>query len=57
MFWDACGISITEEMDDSQCKTQFKSILAILKDLSIEVRKIKSKVIFTDALADTLYLY
>lgn len=57
MFWDACAISITELMDDSQCKIQFKSILAILKDLSIELRKIKSKVIFTDALADTLYLY
>lgn len=44
-------------MSEEECKTQYMKVLEILKELSILLRQIKSKIIFTEALADILYLY
>ena len=57
LFWNVSDISINDTMDDDQCKAKYMRVLEILKELSMAIRKIKSRVIFTEALADILYLY
>ena len=57
LFWKAADISITIEMSEDECKAQYMRALEVLKELSILLRQIKSKIIFTEALADILYLY
>lgn len=57
LFWKAADVCITDTMTEEECKVQYIRVLEILKELSLIIRTIKSKVIFTEALADILYLY
>ena len=56
-FWKITEITLTPEMNDDEWRKQFIEMLSIISSISIKVRQIKSNWVYTDALADFLYLY
>ena len=58
LFWVAADVTNKAGIwDDNDFKEMFMKVLDHLKELSSIIRRINSKTIFTEALADVLYLY
>ena len=58
LFWKAADVTNRPDIkDDEVFKEMFMNVLNYLKELSFVIRRTKSRIIFTEALADTLYLY
>jgi len=57
LFWKVADISITTDMNECQCRDQYLKVLDIIRQLSFEIRNFKSRIVFTEALADILYMF
>lgn len=58
LFWKAADVSNNPEIIEEETYRQmFIKVLDYLRQMSFVIRKIKSRAVFTEALADILYLY
>lgn len=55
LFFKASEVEYTDTLTEEECEKSFLRVLEILKELSLKLRKIKSKVVFTEPMADILY--
>lgn len=57
LFWKVADISVTNDTSEQDARERYQKVLGIMKELSEKIRKFESKVVFTDALADSLYMF
>lgn len=58
LFWKAADVTKKPEITEEETyKQMFFKVLEYLREMSMIIRKIRSRSIFTEALADILYLY